>query len=1295
MPNSRSRIFERLGDAQLASVRLEGRTALPVGGVTMDSGGGATLDSGDVHGKEDIGGLEIMVQGAPVLTGIPAVAQFVHVGQAAALADIVVAHAGGAVDGELTVTLEVSVGLGRVGGILGGLTDDNPDAPGIQLSGTAAQISAALADATFTADAVGQGHLKITAHDGQTSAISHYAFMAVAAPVNTAPTFAVPTGSGKLLVPVGDQEDPWDQAYSVTLQADGKIVLAGSSVDASRNYDFGLIRLNANGSLDEGFGDGGKQLLDVDVRANYGQSVTVQPDGKIVVGGYSLDGFSRSDFLLIRLHADGRLDEGFGDTGKRLVDGGSGHDFGQSVMLQPDGKIVLAGRSFNGSDFDFSLIRLNANGSLDESFGSSGKRLLNVNGVLDYGQSVILQPDGKIVVAGYSFHASNKYDFSLIRLNTNGSLDQGFGNGGRLLLDVGGNDYGESVIVQPDGKIVLAGYSLNASNKTCFSLIRLNANGSLDQGFGDKGKLLLDAGSGHDSGKSVILQPDGKIVVAGHSLIGYDKSDFLLIRLNANGSLDQGFGDGGKRLLDVDGGDDYGQSVILQPDGKIVVAGSSRSASNKYEFSLIRLNADGSLDSLFNPSSIPVDTLGGEVSYDENGLPVLLDDAIAVFDAELFAQGHYAGASLTLARSDGAHAQDMFGASGALVLTDDGGVALSGTSIGSHSQAQGQLTVRFNAQATQTRVNQALSSLTYANTSDAPPESVSIAWSFSDGSDMPPASGSTVVNITAINDAPVLAGLPELAQGVTVGQAAALADFTVHDDDGDDAPLTLTLIAVNGTLIGLDDRDPDAGGVQLSGTAAQINAAIAGATFTAAAAGEASIALELSDGEDGMEATYQLMATAAPKPPSPPSPPAPQPPAPQPPAPQPPVPQPPAPPVPPPATPGIDAVRYSGARDDYVLQRSDMALWSIATSSGSKATPLPGMERVVFDDGAVALDLAGEGQDASAAQAARLVFSLWGQAGLDSPALVGHVMAYVDALGLGGASQLAENLGLVTALAGDADPAALLTLLHTNIVGHAPDAAQLQALLELPASGHSNAQLVQIAAELAVTAQAMDLDALARMGLEFTPYDGPVLGSHGGEVFVAQPGDGRIDAGSGVDTVAYGGDAADYEWQRDDRGGWIVRGAAFDGGSDQLQGVERLRFADHAVALDLDGAAGQALRMLGAVLGADALDDRALVGELIAYVDAYGIQALADGVQANGILDHLAGGHSMQAVIRLLYRNLTEHLPDEAQLQNVLQLVEQHSWDRADLLAHAAELPQAAQTIGLQALAEQGVVYEL
>lgn len=388
-------------------------------------------------------------------------------------------------------------------------------------------------------------------------------------------------------------------------------------------------------------------------------------------------------------------------------------------------------------------------------------------------------------------------------------------------------------------------------------------------------------------------------------------------------------------------------------------------------------------------------------------------------------------------------------------------------------------------------------------------------------------------------------------------------------------------------------------------------------------------------------------------------------------------------------------VHYAGARGDYVLERDDADLWSLRTASGSKATPLPGIERLVFDDGAVALDVAVQGPDASAAQAARLVFALWGRAGLDNPDLVGHVMAYVDALGLGAASQVAENLGLLTALAGDAEPAALLTLLYTHIVGRAPDAAELQVLLELPASGLSNAQLVQIAAELAVTAQAMDLDALAQQGLEFTPYEGLVFGSNGNEVLRAQQGDDRIDAGAGVDTVVYAGKAADYMWRSEEQGQWIVKSTVHDGGSDALVQVERLQFADHAVALDLDGAAGQALRMLGAARGAHALDDRALVGELIAFVDAHGVQALADSVQANGILDQLAGGDSMQSLISLLYRNLTQHTPDEAQTQEIMELAEQQNWDRADLLVHAAELPQTAQTLGLEALTAQGVAYEV
>ncbi|WP_225784940.1 cadherin-like domain-containing protein [Xenophilus sp. Marseille-Q4582] len=1221
---------------------------------------------------------------------------------------------------------------------------------------------------------------------------------------NTAPTFAVPTGTGTLLVPVGSGAD---EAHSVTLQPDGKIVVAGYSWNGFNREDFSLIRLNANGTLDTSFSEDGRLLVSVGSSTDQASSVTLQPDGKIVVAGFSWNGSNNNDFSLIRLNADGTLDTGLGNQGKLLVPVGSSHDHANSVTLQPDGKIVVAGTSSGVSNSDFSLIRLNANGTLDTSFGDDGKLLAPVGSSADMGYSVALQPDGKIVVAGFSLNGSIDWDFSLIRLNAEGTLDTGFGNQGKLLMPVGSSiDIGYSVALQPDGKIVVAGTSLNGGNDD-FSLIRLNADGTLDTAFGNQGKLLVSVGSGTDEAYSVTLQPDGKIVVAGHSDNGSNGKDFSLIRLNANGTLDSGFGDDGKLLVPVGSGDDRGHSVTLQPDGKIVVAGYSDNGSNNNDFSLIRLNADGSLDTSFNAPPNPLDTLGGTVSYTEGAAPVVLDASVAIFDAELAAQGHYAGASLTLARSGAADAQDVFGASGALSFTGNGSgnVEFSGTVIGSYTQSGGTLAITFNDQATQARVNAALSSLTYANISNTPPASVTLDWVFSDGNSSAQGSGgaqtaigSTVVNITAINsapttspvtldaiaedsgartitqaellvhasdvegdsltatglvissgngmlvdngngtwsftpapnddtgvsfsyditdgtdtvagtaslditpvnDAPVLTGVPTLPLGVTVGLAAALADFTVSDPDGADVPLTLTLTPTGGALNGLTDADSATPGIQITGTAAQINAAVAHATFTATAAGAAAIHLTLSDGIEQVTQDYVLTATSAPQPPAPPPPPpAPQPPAPQPPAPQPPAPQPPPPPVPPApavATPHIDWVRYAGDRNDYVLQRADDGVWGIRTAAGSSATPLPGIERLVFDDGAVALDLAGGGLGASAAQAALLVFSLWGRAGLDNPRLVGEAVAYVDALKLGPVAQVADNLGLLAALAGGAEPAALLTLLHTNIVGRAPDAAELQDLLAFQAGGgYSNAQLLQIAAGLPVTAQAMGLGILAQQGLALTPYDGPLFGSAGNEVFRAQQGDDIFEAGAGVDTVVYGANASRYSWSQDDEGHWTVRSTAQDGGRDKLHDVERLQFADHAVALDLDGNAGQALRLLAAVKGAGAIEDRALVGEVLAYVDAVDAETLARDAQNHGVLDALAGGDSLQALVTLLYQNVAGYAPSELEMQQALELAAQQQWDRAEVLSFVAQLPQTAQLIGLPELAQQGLAYEL
>ncbi|MEN9844744.1 MAG: hypothetical protein RLZZ612_2573, partial [Pseudomonadota bacterium] len=434
---------------------------------------------------------------------------------------------------------------------------------------------------------------------------------------NAAPTFF--SGTGKALVPVGSSNDV---SESVIQQTDGKLVLAGTSRNASGNDDFSLIRLNADGSLDTGFGIGGKLLMPVGSRADDGRSVLQQPDGALVVAGSADVGLS-TDFGLIRLNgADGSLDTSFDTDGKLIVPVGSGVvDQGFSVIRQPDGKLVVAGNSSNGSNNDFSLIRLNADGSLDTTFDTDGKLIVPVGSDEDRGLKVIRQTDGKLLVAGYSINGLNS-DFSLIRLNANGSLDTGFGTSGKLLLPVGsGSDFAFSVIQQADGMLVVAGYGDSGSG-AMFHIARLNAtDGSLDTSFDTDGKLTLSVGGSSDTAFSVIQQVDGKLVMAGASSIG-GNTDFAVIRLNANGSLDTSFNGTGKLTMPLGSAIDGGRSVIQQADGKLVVAGYSSNGSNT-DFSLIRLNADGTLDPSF--TGFATNTLGGTAAFTQGGSAVMLD----------------------------------------------------------------------------------------------------------------------------------------------------------------------------------------------------------------------------------------------------------------------------------------------------------------------------------------------------------------------------------------------------------------------------------------------------------------------------------------------------------------------------------------------------------------------------------------------------------------------------------------------------------------------------------------------
>ena len=267
----------------------------------------------------------------------------------------------------------------------------------------------------------------------------------------------------------------------------------------------------------------------------------------------------------------GFLDLSFDSDGIVTTAIGSNIEQGNSVAIQSDGKILVGGYTWNGSNYDFALVRYNSDGTLDNTFDSDGIVTTPIGSVDDYAQSVVIQTDGKILVTGNSFIGSDN-DFALVRYNTNGSLDITFSGDGIVTTPFGSaDDYIQSVAIQTDGKIVVAGYSLNGTDYD-FALARYNSDGTLDNTFDSDGKVTTDIGSNIEQGNSVAIQSDGKIVVAGYSDV-FPNGDFALVRYNSNGSLDNTFDSDGILTTDIGGANDAGYSVAVQNDGKIVIAG--------------------------------------------------------------------------------------------------------------------------------------------------------------------------------------------------------------------------------------------------------------------------------------------------------------------------------------------------------------------------------------------------------------------------------------------------------------------------------------------------------------------------------------------------------------------------------------------------------------------------------------------------------------------------------------------------------------------------------------------------
>jgi uncharacterized delta-60 repeat protein len=325
-----------------------------------------------------------------------------------------------------------------------------------------------------------------------------------------------------------------DRGLGLALQTDGKIVAVGYTyVGTSR--DVLTLRYNINGTLDSTFGAGGKVTYSSPGAAtDIGFGVVIQADGCIIVAG-EISNTINQDALVLRYTPAGTLDNSFGSGGVFTYAGpGVNMDRAFAAAIQMDGKIIITGASVvNGKD-DVLVLRLNINGTLDGTFGSNG--IVTYSGAgdnSDYGNAVALREDGRIVVLGAQSNGS-AFDILLLQLTAAGALDSQFGTGGVVIYGDAGslNDYGYGLALQKDEKIVITGYTQGTNDNVL--VVRFNAGGTLDTSFGSEGLVIWNgSASGTDYGQGIALQPDGKMIITGFSHNGVNE-DMLVMRLWAS-----------------------------------------------------------------------------------------------------------------------------------------------------------------------------------------------------------------------------------------------------------------------------------------------------------------------------------------------------------------------------------------------------------------------------------------------------------------------------------------------------------------------------------------------------------------------------------------------------------------------------------------------------------------------------------------------------------------------------------------------------------------------------------------
>ena len=426
---------------------------------------------------------------------------------------------------------------------------------------------------------------------------------------------------GIAIVPIGENGNADAMVFAA-----GKIVVAGFTyrvLESDRfGYDFTVARIHPDGSLDVTFSEDRIVTEDLGNSRATGRSVAIQADGKTIVAGHTENTHLPRDFHVARYDAAGALDLSFGTQGKVTTTlAADTVGVATAVAVRVDGKVVVAGTASAAGAFGhrFAVARYHPNGSPDNSFGDDGIATVPLGSFAE-AAAMAIQPDGKMIIAGFVLTGGIQFDVVVIRLNVDGSPDTTFSGDGKVITP---NGVGRALALQSDGKIVVVGYDAEGT----FAAFRYDASGSPDLSFAGTGENTYPIGTTFDNASAVAVDAAGNILLAGYSHNGA-RDELVVVRFTPNGSRDPIFG---IVRIPIGTGDDKGFALTIQTDGKILVAGSSFNTGALSKFAVVRLNPNGSLDSTyqnggrvlinFSPSSADV---AFAIALDEIGRAIVV-----------------------------------------------------------------------------------------------------------------------------------------------------------------------------------------------------------------------------------------------------------------------------------------------------------------------------------------------------------------------------------------------------------------------------------------------------------------------------------------------------------------------------------------------------------------------------------------------------------------------------------------------------------------------------------------------